>query len=72
MRFFLWFALGLCIGTPAIAAKLNVLFILVDDWGWADAGVQGMKAPRWYYQDTPWLDPKRGGTMNKSYCIPTA
>ena len=27
----------------------------------ADAVVQGMKAPRWYYQDTHWLDPKRGG-----------
>ena len=26
---------------PAGAAKLNVVFILMDDWGWADAGVQG-------------------------------
>ena len=26
---------------PLGAAKMNVVFILVDDWGWADAGVQG-------------------------------
>ena len=35
----------------AIASKPNVLFILVDDWGWADAGVQGSD-----FYETPRID----------------
>ena len=41
MRFFLIFALAMCLAKPLGAEKFNVVFILVDDWGWADAGVQG-------------------------------
>ena len=29
--------------------------------GFLDGHVEGLKASRWYYQDTPWLNPKRGG-----------
>ena len=35
----------------ALAASPNVLFILVDDWGWADAGVQGSD-----FYETPRID----------------
>ena len=31
--------------------------------GFLDGHVEAMKASRWYYQDTPWLDPKRGGSQ---------
>ena len=29
--------------------------------GFLDGHVDGLKASMWYYQDTPWLNPKRGG-----------
>ena len=38
---FLWIAFCLCLGLQTVVAKMNVVFILVDDWGCADAGVQG-------------------------------
>jgi arylsulfatase A-like enzyme len=41
MRILLWVFFAMGMSLPAHAAKMNVVFILVDDWGWADAGVQG-------------------------------
>ncbi len=41
MRLPIWTFLALCLLAHAGTAKMNVVFILVDDWGWADAGVQG-------------------------------
>ena len=35
----------------ALASTPNVLFILVDDWGWRDAGVQGSD-----FYETPNID----------------
>ena len=73
MRFFLWcvFAAGLAI--PAWAAKLNVVSILVDDWGWADAGVQGSD-----FFETPNIDrlAREGIRFTQAYaaapiCSPT-
>ena len=34
-----------------LASPPNVLFILVDDWGWADAGIQGSD-----FYETPRID----------------
>ncbi|SVE01239.1 uncharacterized protein METZ01_LOCUS454093, partial [marine metagenome] len=41
MRLPIWIFLALCLLAHTSTAKMNVVFILVDDWGWADAGVQG-------------------------------
>ena len=41
MRLPLWIFPALCLLAHTGTAKMNVVFILVDDWGWADAGVQG-------------------------------
>ncbi len=58
---------------PAHAAKMNVVFILVDDWGWADAGVQGSD-----FFETPNIDrlAREGMRFTQAYaaaaiCSPT-
>ncbi len=40
-----------CFATPAAAARPNIVFILIDDMGWADVGFNGSK-----YYETPNLD----------------
>ena len=61
------------IAAQAGAAKLNVVFILVDDWGWADAGVQGSD-----FFETPNIDrlAREGMRFTQAYaaaaiCSPT-
>ena len=73
MRFFLWCVLAAGLAIPAGAAKLNVVFILVDDWGWADAGVQGSD-----FFETPNIDrlAREGIRFTQAYaaapiCSPT-
>ena len=73
MRFFLWCFLAAGLAIPAGAAKLNVVFILVDDWGWADAGVQGSD-----FFETPNIDrlAREGIRFTQAYaaapiCSPT-
>ena len=73
MRFFLWCALVLGLAMPAGAARMNVVFILVDDWGWADAGVQGSD-----FFETPNIDrlAREGMRFTQAYaaaaiCSPT-
>jgi len=73
MRFFLMCGLALCLAKPVSAAKLNVVFILVDDWGWADAGVQGSD-----FFETPNIDrlAEQGMRFTQAYaaaaiCSPT-
>ena len=73
MRFFLMCGLALCLAKPVSAAKLNVVFILVDDWGWADAGVQGSD-----FFETPNIDrlAREGMRFTQAYaaaaiCSPT-
>ena len=46
------------LATPAMAARMNVVFILVDDWGWADAGVQGSD-----FFETPNIDRFAGESL---------
>jgi len=41
MRLPIWISMALCLLACTSTAKMNVVFILVDDWGCADAGVQG-------------------------------
>ena len=42
---------ALCSLAQSQAQQMNVVFILVDDWGWTDAGVQGSD-----YFETPNID----------------
>jgi arylsulfatase A-like enzyme len=42
---------ALCSLAQSQAQQMNVVFILVDDWGWTDAGVQGSD-----YFETPKID----------------
>ena len=47
MRLPVWILLSLLLFAQAEAAKKNVVFILVDDWGWADAELNsGSAYPR--------------------------
>jgi arylsulfatase A len=73
MRILLWVFMSAGIATQAGAAKLNVVFILVDDWGWADAGVQGSD-----FFETPNIDrlAREGMRFTQAYaaaaiCSPT-
>ncbi len=73
MRFFLWCALVAGLAMPVGAARLNVVFILVDDWGCADAGVQGSG-----FFETPNIDrlARQGMRFTQAYaaaaiCSPT-
>ena len=73
MRFPIWFSLTLCLFAQAGGTKMNVVFILVDDWGWADAGVQGSD-----YFETPNIDrlAREGMRFTQAYaaaaiCSPT-
>ena len=52
MQFLPLTLLLICISQQvALASTPNVLFILVDDWGWRDAGVQGSD-----FYETPNID----------------
>jgi arylsulfatase A len=73
MRFPIWLSLTLCLFAQAGGTKMNVVFILVDDWGWADAGVQGSD-----YFETPNIDrlAREGMRFTQAYaaaaiCSPT-
>ena len=73
MRFPIWLSLTLCLFAQAGGTKMNVVFILVDDWGWADAGVQGSD-----YFETPNIDrlAREGIRFTQAYaaaaiCSPT-
>jgi arylsulfatase A-like enzyme len=73
MRILLWVFMSAGIAAQAGAAKLNVVFILVDDWGWADAGVQGSD-----FFETPNIDrlAREGMRFTQAYaaaaiCSPT-
>jgi arylsulfatase A-like enzyme len=73
MRVFIWIFLAASLVMPAGAAKLNFVFILVDDWGWADAGVQGSD-----FFETPNIDrlAREGMRFTQAYaaaaiCSPT-
>jgi len=68
------FALALCCSTQAAETKRNVLFILVDDLGWADTTLYGHTK---FYR-TPNVErlAKRGMTFTRAYsasplCSPT-
>ena len=68
-----WILLSLLLFAQAEAAKKNVVFILVDDWGWADAGVQGSD-----FFETPNIDrlAREGMRFTQAYaaaaiCSPT-
>ena len=73
MRLPVWILLSLLLFAQAEAAKKNVVFILVDDWGWADAGVQGSD-----FFETPNIDrlAREGMRFTQAYaaaaiCSPT-
>jgi len=73
MRLPIWILLPLLLFAQAEAAKKNVVFILVDDWGWADAGVQGSG-----FFETPNIDrlAREGMRFTQAYaaaaiCSPT-
>ncbi|MCH2378302.1 MAG: sulfatase [Pedosphaera sp.] len=73
MRFPIWLSLTLCLFAQAGGTKMNVVFILVDDWGWADAGVQGSD-----FFETPNIDrlAREGMRFTQAYaaaaiCSPT-
>ena len=73
MRILLWIFLAASLVLPASAEKLNFVFILVDDWGWADAGVQGSD-----FFETPNIDrlAREGMRFTQAYaaaaiCSPT-
>ena len=73
MRLPVWILLSLILFAQAEAAKKNVVFILVDDWGWADAGVQGSD-----FFETPNIDrlAREGMRFTQAYaaaaiCSPT-
>jgi arylsulfatase A-like enzyme len=73
MRILLWIFLAVNLAAPVRAAKLNVVFILVDDWGVADAGVQGSD-----FFETPNIDrlAREGMRFTQAYaaaaiCSPT-
>ena len=73
MRLPVWILLSLLLFAQAEAAKKNVVFILVDDWGWADAGVQGSD-----FFETPNIDrlAREGLRFTQAYaaaaiCSPT-
>ncbi len=73
MRFPIWISLALCLFVQAGRTKMNVVFILVDDWGWADAGVQGSD-----FFETPNIDrlAREGMRFTQAYaaaaiCSPT-
>mgnify|MGYP002819737926 CR=1 FL=1 len=73
MRILLWIFLSAGMAAQAGAAKLNVVFILVDDWGWTDAEVQGSD-----FFETPNIDrlAREGMRFTQAYaaaaiCSPT-
>ncbi|MBT5321878.1 MAG: sulfatase [Verrucomicrobiales bacterium] len=73
MRLPVWILLSLLLFAQAEAGKKNVVFILVDDWGWADAGVQGSD-----FFETPNIDrlAREGMRFTQAYaaaaiCSPT-
>ena len=73
MQFLIWISLALCLFAQAGGTRMNVVFILVDDWGWADAGVQGSD-----FFETPNIDrfAQEGMRFTQAYaaasiCSPT-
>jgi arylsulfatase A-like enzyme len=58
MRSFLMFTMAMCLAKTLGAEKFNVVFILVDDWGCADAGVMGSD-----FFETPNIDRLAGQGM---------
>jgi arylsulfatase A-like enzyme len=61
MRFFLIFALAMCLAKPLGVEKSNVVFIDLNDWGCADAGLRSTD-----FFETPNIDRLAGQGMRFS------
>lgn len=71
-KFMLAFGLFLMVSTTYAQSKPNILYILVDNWGWGDIRIQGGSIP------TPRIDAlaQEGLRMTnfivESQCVPTS
>jgi len=60
---FLWFALGLCMGIPAVATKLNVFVHPRGRLGLGGCCCAGHESPQMVLSGYPLVRPKAWGTM---------
>lgn len=71
-KFMLAFGLFLMVSTTYAQSKPNILYILVDNWGWGDIRIQGGSIP------TPRIDAlaqeglRMANFIVESQCVPTS